>query len=66
MLKRIPLKTAKTMRYIIMARWWNGIDWDITAKEVDTKDKVVGAISHLMKNISPYQISITDREKDHK
>jgi len=54
------------MRYIVFARWWNGKDFDVTKKEVDTKDKALGAVKLLMKNISPYQISITDTEKDHK
>ena len=48
------------MRYQIMARWWNGKDYDITKKEVDTKNKVLGAIKLLMENTNPYQISITD------
>ena len=53
------------MRYQIMARWWNGRDFDITKKEVDTKNKVLGAVKLLIKNIPPYQISITDTEQDH-
>lgn len=48
------------MRYTIMARWWNGHDWDMTKKEVDTKDKVIGAVKLLLKETDPYQISITD------
>ena len=66
MLKRKPLKTDKTLRYIFMARWWNGKDWDITRKEFDTKNKVIGAIKLLLTNCPPYQISITDTEKEGK
>ena len=51
------------MRYMVMARWWNGHDWDITKKEIDTKNKVVGAVKLQLNETSPYQISITDTEK---
>ena len=57
------------MRYIVMARWWNGKDYDVTKKEMDTKDKVIGAVKLLLKETSPYQISITDMNtnlEDHK
>jgi len=54
------------MRYQIMARWWNGKDYDITKKEVDTKNKVIGAVKLLIINAPPYQISITDTKQDHK
>jgi len=64
MLKRKPLKTAKKLRYIVMARWWNGKDWDMTQKEMDTKDKVIGAVKLLLKETNPYQISITDTGGD--
>jgi len=52
------------MRYKVMARWWNGHDWDMTEKEVDTKDKVIGAVKLLLKETTPYQISITDTGND--
>jgi hypothetical protein len=52
------------MRYIVMARWWNGKDWDMTKKEIDTKDKVIGAVKLLLKETNPYQISITDTSGD--
>ena len=48
------------MRYILMVRWWNGKDWDMTKKEIDTKDKVIGAVKLLLKETNPYQISITN------
>ena len=57
------------MRYILMARWWNGHDWDMTKKDIDTKDKVIGAVKLLLNETSPYQISITDMNtnlEDHK
>ena len=54
------------MRYQIMARWWNGYDYETITKEIDTKDKVLGAVKLLIKNVPPYQISITDTEQDHK
>ena len=57
------------MRYIVMARWWNGKDYDITKKEVNTKNSVLGAVKLLMENTNPYQISITDMNtnlQDHK
>ncbi len=54
------------MRYQIMARWWNGKSYDMVKKEVDTKNKVLGAVKLLIKNAPPYQISITDTEQDHK
>jgi len=57
------------MRYQIMARWWNGKDYDITKKEVNTKNSVLGAVKLLMENTNPYQISITDMNtnlQDHK
>ena len=53
------------MRYIIMARWWNGNNWDITIRKVNTKEKVLGAIKLLLVNCPPYQISITDTKQDH-
>ena len=48
------------MRYQIMTRWWNGRDYDISKKEVDTKEKVIGAVKllMLMENTKPTKISI--------
>ena len=67
MLKRKPLKTdVKKMRYQIVARWWNGYDYEMVTKEVDTKNKVIGVVKLLIGNAPPYQISITDTEQDHK
>ena len=54
------------MRYIFMARWWNGEGWDMTRKEFNTKNKVIGAVKLLLTNCPPYQISITDTKQDHK
>jgi len=54
----------KIKRYTLMARWWNGKDWDMTKKEIDTKDKVVGAVKLLLKETNPYQISITDNGRE--
>ena len=54
----------KIKRYTLMARWWNGKDWDMIKKEIDTKDKVVGAVKLLLKETNPYQISITDNGRE--
>ena len=56
------MKTNKKemMRYIIVARWWNGHDFDIVRKEVDTKRQLLGALKILIDETCPYQISITD------
>lgn len=51
------------MRYIVMARWWNGHGWDVTRKEVDTKKQLLGAVKLLIDEVRPYQISITDLEQ---
>jgi len=46
------------MKYQIMAHCWNGKDYDITKKEVDTKEKVIGTFKLLMKNTNLHKISI--------
>jgi len=51
------------MKYILMARWWNGHDWDVTRKEADTKKQLLGAVKLLVDEVRPYQISITDLEQ---
>lgn len=55
-------------RYQILARWWNGHDWDEVYKEADTKKQLKGAFSLLIDEVRPYQISIIDttqkREKE--
>lgn len=43
-----------------MAHRWNGKDWDMTKKEIDTKRKLLGAVKLLIDETNPYQISITD------
>ena len=47
-------------RYIIVARWWSGYDFDIVRHEVDTKRQLLGALKILIDETRPYQISITD------
>jgi len=53
-------KMGKKIRYILMARWWNGHDWDMVRKELDTKKQLLGAVKLLIDEVRPYQISITD------
>jgi len=52
-------------RYVVMARWWNGHSFDVTRKDCKTKNEAIGAISLLIREITPYQISYTDlKERD--
>ena len=41
------------MKYILMARWWNGHDWDVTRKEADTKKQLLGAVKLLVDEVRP-------------
>lgn len=55
-------------RFVVMARW--GTDptdptkQDIVRKECKTKKSVLGVVGLLLREIKPYQISITDRNQD--
>ena len=53
----------KPVRFVVMARSWNGRAWDLMERFEKTKGAAVGAAEFLLKNVSPYQISITDREQ---
>lgn len=53
-------KEMTEVRYILMARWWNGYGWDTVRKELDTKKQLLGAVKLLIDEVRPYQISITD------
>lgn len=54
-------KKDKNKRYIVMARWWNGHGFDVIREELDKKKEVIGKVSLLVREVRPYQISITDR-----
>jgi len=54
---------SKQPRFYVAARWWNGKDWDQCGRTEKTKGAAIGAAEFLLKNISPYQISITDHKK---
>ena len=49
-------------RYVIMARWWTGAEWEGTRKMADTARSAIGAAKLLLEEVGVYQISITDRE----
>ena len=53
----------KPARYVVMARTWDGRDWEVAVRYEKTKGAAIGAAEFLLKNINPYQISITDREQ---
>lgn len=52
------------MKYVIMARWWNGHDWETVRKDVKDKKGVIAIVGLLLREIMPYQISISDTEKE--
>ncbi|MCK5292879.1 MAG: hypothetical protein KAR39_12790 [Thermoplasmata archaeon] len=62
-----------TLRFGVQARWpvsWKRdgedhyiIEYDVTGKEVKTKGQVVGLVQFMLKEIVPYQISVTDTKQ---
>ena len=54
-------------RYKVMARWHtdpNDPDkMDIVSKDADTRKQVNALVNFLLKEVRPYQISITDKKE---
>lgn len=59
-LEKVESKSKFEMRYILLACWWNGKNWDVIRKEIDTKKQLLGAVKLLIDEINPYHISIID------
>ena len=55
-------------RYVVMARWQTSetdtdLVFDVVRDECDNLKQVMGRVGSMMRELRPYQISITDREQ---
>jgi len=47
-------------RYVVAFRAWDGQGYETYAKSFKTKGSAIGFTEHVLKQVAPYQISITD------
>jgi hypothetical protein len=56
--------SKKNYRYDLAGRFWNVNKWEVWYARVDSQKGLIGILHTMIKELRPYQISITDHNQE--
>lgn len=56
--------TKKNYRYDLAGRFWNIYKWEVWYARIDSQKELIRILHTLIKEMRPYQISITDHNQE--